>query len=150
MTEFDKLCQEAEDIDWETRCAIVRGKSREILPLLQKIDVEGSSGAEILLLFIFASMTADGRLSEEEYALLYPLLKDFLGDDINYSDAKKAVKDMKAESKELKAITEKMIDVIGSFSPELRKDVVLVVMVICASDGRISLRERAWIRRLLF
>ena len=57
---------------------------------------------------------------------------------------------MKAESKELKAITEKMIEVIGSFSPELRKDIVLVVMVICASDGRISLRERAWIRRLLF
>ena len=28
MTEFDKLCQEAEDIDWETRCAIVRGKSQ--------------------------------------------------------------------------------------------------------------------------
>ena len=77
-------------------------------------------------------------------------MKYFLGDDINYSDAKKAVKGMKAESKELKVITEKMIDVIGSFSPELRKDIVLVVMVICASDGRISLRERAWIRRLLF
>ena len=32
MTEFDDLCREAEDIDFETRCAILKGKSQEILP----------------------------------------------------------------------------------------------------------------------
>ena len=33
MTEFYELCKEAEDIDFETRCAILRGKSEELLPL---------------------------------------------------------------------------------------------------------------------
>ena len=36
MTEFDELCKEAEDIDFETRCAILRGKSEELLPLLSE------------------------------------------------------------------------------------------------------------------
>ena len=45
MTEFDDLCREAEDIDFETRCAILKGKSQEILPLLSE---KSEDGGEIL------------------------------------------------------------------------------------------------------
>ena len=91
MTEFDDLCREAEDIDFETRCAILKGKSQEILPLLSEKGEDGESGADILSTFLFSAMAADGRLSSEEYDLLYPLLSSFLGEKINYTDAKKAV-----------------------------------------------------------
>lgn len=150
MTEFDKLCQEAEDIDWETRCAIVRGKSEEILPLLQGQSSDGVNGTEIFTTFLLSAMAADNKLTEEEYALLYPLLKTFLGDSINFDDAKKAVGSMRKESRELKKVTEDMLDVIASFSQELRKDIVLVIMMICAADGKISLSEKLWIKKLLY
>ena len=95
MTEFYELCKEAEDIDFETRCAILRGKSEELLPLLSEKSVDGESGEDILSTFLISAMAADGRLSQEEYELLHPLLSSFLGEKMNYKDAKKAVGSMK-------------------------------------------------------
>ena len=150
MTEFDDLCREAEDIDFETRCAILKGKSQEILPLLSEKSEDGESGADILSTFLFSAMAADGRLSSEEYDLLYPLLSSFLGEKINYTDAKKAVGSMRKENREMKKISEDMVGVLAEFSEDLRREIVLVIMMICAADGKISLSERLWIKKLLF
>lgn len=150
MTEFDDLCREAEDIDFETRCAILKGKSQEILPLLSEKSEDGESGADILSTFLFSAMAADGRLSSEEYDLLYPLLSSFLGEKINYTDAKKAVGAMKKENREMKKISEDMVGVLAEFSEDLRREIVLVIMMICAADGKISLSEKLWIKKLLF
>ena len=150
MTEFDDLCREAEDIDFETRCAILKGKSQEILPLLSEKSEDGESGADILSTFLFSAMAADGRLSEEEYDLLYPLLSSFLGEKINYTDAKKAVGAMRKENREMKKISEDMVGVLAEFSENLRREIVLVIMMICAADGKISLSEKLWIKKLLF
>ena len=142
MTEFDKLCQEAEDIDWETRVAIIKGKSEEILPLLSGERVGDATGADIFAAFLLGALAADGKL--------FPLLQSFLGDSINYADARKAVRGMKKESRELKALGTRMIKTIGAFSPQLRKDIVMVIMLIAAADGKISFFEKNWIRSLLF
>ena len=150
MTEFDDLCREAEDIDFETRCAILKGKSQEILPLLSEKSEDGESGADILSTFLFSAMAADGRLSSEEYDLLYPLLSSFLGEKINYTDAKKAVGAMRKENREMKKISEDMVGVLAEFSEDLRREIVLVIMMICAVDGKISLSEKLWIKKLLF
>ena len=150
MMEFDDLCREAEDIDFETRCAILKGKSQEILPLLSEKSEDGESGADILSTFLFSAMAADGRLSSEEYDLLYPLLSSFLGEKINYTDAKKAVGAMRKENREMKKISEDMVGVLAEFSEDLRREIVLVIMMICAADGKISLSEKLWIKKLLF
>ena len=150
MTEFYELCKEAEDIDFETRCAILRGKSEELLPLLSEKSVDGESGEDILSTFLISAMAADDRLSQEEYELLHPLLSSFLGEKMNYKDAKKAVGSMKKEAREMKKISEKMIEVLSEFSDELRKEIVLVILMICASDGKVSLSEKLWIQKLLF
>ena len=150
MTEFDDLCREAEDIDFETRCAILKGKSQEILPLLSEKREDGESGAGSVSTFLFSAMAADGRLSSEEYDLLYPLLSSFLGEKINYTDAKKAVGAMRKENRETKKISEDMVGVLAEFSEDLRREIVLVIMMICAADGKISLSEKLWIKKLLF
>ena len=150
MTEFYELCKEAEDIDFETRCAILRGKSEELLPLLTEKSVDGESGEDILSTFLISAMAADGRLSQEEDELLHPLLSSFLGEKMNYKDAKKAIGAMKKEAREMKKISEKMIEVLSEFSDELRKEIVLVILMICASDGKVSLSEKLWIQKLLF
>ena len=76
MSEFDKMCQEAEDIDWETRCRIVKGKSEEILPLLERKSVDGVDGKEILATFLFSAMAADNKLTEEEQWAKLKLVKE--------------------------------------------------------------------------
>ena len=40
-------------------------------------------------------------------------------------------------------------DLLGEVSPDLKDDIVMVCMLVCAVDGSISERERAWIRQLI-
>ena len=110
---------------------------------------DGLTGAEIFASFIYGAIAADGKLSEEEYALVYPLLHIFLGDDVNYEDTAKAFRSMKSDNREMKKRVDEMVDLIGLFSDELKADIIIVIMLICAVDGKISLREKNWIKQLI-
>ena len=95
------------------------------------------------------AIAADGKLSEEEYNLMLPFLQVFLGDSIEYSVAKSKFKQLKKENKELKYVVNQMIDIIGLFSDDLKQDIIIICMMICAMDGKISLKEKKWIMQLM-
>ena len=116
MKDFNKIVKEFEQIDAITYADVLAEKSSKILPVLVNFSTEGISGIELFQSFIFAAIAADGRLSEEEYALIYPLWHAFLGDNIDYDSCAKVFKSLKKEGKELKKITDEMVDLIGLFS----------------------------------
>ncbi|MGN0905633.1 MAG: hypothetical protein ACI4NM_00645 [Bullifex sp.] len=149
MKDFDKLCKEFEQIDAETYADVLAMKSEAILPVLMAFSEDGLTGAEIFASFIYGAIAADGKLSEEEYALISPLLHAFLGDGVNYEDTAKAFRSMKADNKEMKKRVDEMVDLIGLFSEELKADIIIVIMLICAVDGKISMKEKAWIKQLI-
>ena len=149
MKDFDKLCIEFEQIDADTYADVLMSKSEVILPVLMAFSEDGLTGAEIFASFIYGAIAADGKLSEEEYALVYPLLHIFLGDDVNYEDTAKAFRSMKSDNREMKKRVDEMVDLIGLFSDELKADIIIVIMLICAVDGKISLREKNWIKQLI-
>ncbi len=149
MREFDLLCKEFEEMDSETYAALLLEKSATLVPALSLISANGLSGIAIFSTFIFGAIAADGRLSEEEYTLVYPLLHAFFGDKIDYESCKKAVKSMRAESKDLKDTANEMVDVLGELSEDLKDDIILVCLMICSIDGKISLKEKQWIKKLI-
>lgn len=149
MKDFDKLCKEFEQIDAETYSEVLAMKSEAILPVLMAFSADGLTGAEIFASFIYGAIAADGKLSEEEYALVYPLLHAFLGDAVDYEGAVKAFKSMRSDNKEMKKTVDEMVDLIGLFSEELKADIIIVCMLICAIDGKISMKEKAWIKQLI-
>ena len=149
MREFDLLCKEFEEMDSETYAALLLEKSATLVPALSLISANGLSGIAIFSTFIFGAIAADGRLSEEEYTLVYPLLHAFFGDKIDYESCKKAVKSMRAESKDLKETANEMVDVLGELSEDLKDDIILVCLMICSIDGKISLKEKQWIKKLI-
>lgn len=149
MKDFDKLCREFEQIDADTYADVLMSKSEAILPVLMAFSEDGLTGAEIFASFIYGAIAADGKLSEEEYTLVYPLLHIFLGDDVNYEDTAKAFRSMKSDNREMKKRVDEMVDLIGLFSDELKSDIIIVIMLICAVDGKISLREKNWIKQLI-
>ena len=149
MNDFNKLCKEFESIDAATYSTILAEKSLRIVPALMAITEDGLSGAEIFASFIMGAIAADGKLSEEEYMLVYPMLHLFFGDNVNYDDCKKAVRSLRHEGKELGKIVDEMVDVIGLLSEDLKDDIIIVIMLITAVDGRISLREKNWIKKLI-
>ena len=149
MKDFDKLCKEFEQIDAETYADVLAMKSEAILPVLMAFSEDGLTGAEIFASFIYGAIAADGKLSEEEYALVYPLLHAFLGDDVNYEDTAKAFRAMRADNKEMKKRVDEMVDLIGLFSEELKADIIIGIMLIGAVGGRISMKEKNWIKQLI-
>ena len=42
-----------------------------------------------------------------------------------------------------------IVDMLGTVSPVLKDDIILVCMLVCAVDGKISDDEKAWIRQLI-
>ena len=42
-----------------------------------------------------------------------------------------------------------MVDILGELDDELKDDIVIVCMMICAIDGKISLKEKNWIKQLI-
>ncbi|MDY5930504.1 MAG: TerB family tellurite resistance protein [Candidatus Ornithospirochaeta sp.] len=149
MKDFNKLCKAFEEIDPVSYSMILAEKSVSILPQLMAFSEDDLTGAEIFASFIIGAAAADGRLSEEEYALLYPLLRSFLGDSIDYEYVAAAFKGLRSEQKELKASINQMVDMLGTLSDELKEDIIIVIMLICAVDGKISFREKNWIRQLI-
>lgn len=149
MKEFNKLCKEFEEMDVLSYSAILGAKSLKVIPALSAITDDGLDGVTIYATFVLGAIAADGRLSEEEYALCYPLLYAFFGEEVNYDDCKKAVRLLKPESRELKKALKEMVDVFGQLSEELKEDIIIICMMICAIDGKISLKEKNWIKKLM-
>ena len=153
MKDFDKICKDFENIDIDTYAAVLTEKEMKVSKLINDIASclceDGLSGVEIFASFIYGAIAADGKLSEDEYALIYPLLHAFFGDSINYEDAKRAFSSLSKEHKELKNMVDDMVDLIGCFSDEMKADIIIVAMLICAVDGKISLKEKNWIKKLI-
>ncbi len=51
--------------------------------------------------------------------------------------------------KDYKRTMDRMVDVIGLVSPELKDDIVLVCLMVCAVDGKVSAKEKKWIKQLI-
>ena len=56
---------------------------------------------------------------------------------------------MAPEQRELKKSVDEMVDVLGLLSDDLKDDIITVCLLICAVDGKVSLRERNWIKQLI-
>ena len=108
MKDFDKICKDFESIDVDTYKAVLTEKAMKLIPALSAFSEDGMSGVELFASFIYSAIAADGKLSEDEYALIYPLLHSFFGDNIDYADAKRAFSSLSKEHKELKIIVDDM------------------------------------------
>ncbi len=149
MKEFDMLCREYEEMDAATYTLLLAEKSATVLPALAAVTEGGLSGAAVFATFVLGAVVADGRLSEEEFALTRPLFAAFFGDEVSYEDCKKTVRALKPESKELKESVDAMVDVLGLLSEDLKDDLVLICLMICAIDGKVSMKEKRWIKQLV-
>lgn len=149
MKEFDMLCKEFEQMDALSYAAILTEKAKQIVPALSAITEDGASGVMLFATFLVGAVVSDGELSVEEFALTYPLFELFFGEDIGYDECDYIVRNMRRESKQLARYVDDMVDVFGQLSETLKEDLVLVCLMICAIDGKISAKEKRWIKKLL-
>ena len=150
MFEFSKLCKTVEEMDPQTYGAIIAQKSVAIVAALSAITKDGMDGMKIYTSFILCSIAADGKLDEAEYQILKPGFEALAGKEVSYEGAAAIFNEAGLNRPgEYKKIVDEMVDILGMISLDLKRDIVIVCMMICAVDGKISRKEKKWIKQLL-
>lgn len=149
MKDFDRLCKTAEELDPVEYGAIIIEKTAKIIPALNAITQDPLHTQAMLASFMIASVYADGKLDEAEYQMMLPMLRLFFGNDFDFKDARAIVKAFRPEGKELKEVVDFVVDLIGEADEELKDDIIIVCLLICAVDGKISRKEKNYIKQLI-
>lgn len=149
MKEFNEICRAAESLNPVEYGLLLAAKTAKIFPALHALTKDPEESAAIMATFMIASVYADGKLDEAEYEIMKPMLEEFFGQEVDFEQAKTVVKAFKPEGKELKEVVDRMVDLLGEFSDELKEDVITVCLLVCAIDGKISAREKRYIKQLI-
>ena len=149
MFEFNKICKAAEQLDPQTYGEIIAEKSVAVIAALSAITKNGLSGLQIYLNFILCSIAADGKLDQSEYLILKPSFEILAGKEVSYEDAVEIFKAAGLDkSKDYKNVVDEMADILGMISLDLKRDIIIICLLVCAVDGKVSRKEKKWIKQL--
>ena len=150
MSDFDTLCKKLEEMDPETFNQIFNELSVGVIVKLSELTADGKDGLSAYLQFILASVAADGALSEEEFMLLKPIFDKMADKDLTYEEGVEIFKGMGLDKPEAyKDVVDTMVDIIGLVDEDLKDDIVMLCLLVCAIDGEVSQKEKDWIRQLV-
>lgn len=149
MFEFNKVMKDYESLNAIERGLMLTEKSVSILAKLSALDIDGIDPVETLASFIIGSVVADGKLHEKEYLLIYPALVKVFGSDFDYESIKKEFESDKDGRKDIAGYTTDLIRVLGTVDETLYEDVIILCLCVVTIDGKVSLREKNYVKRLI-
>lgn len=150
MGNFDDLCSVLENLDPRTYRGLMMKKTQDILVAFGAMSEDTEDNIALYCDFLLCAVAADGVLTEEEFLLAKPVLDRMLDADISFQDALEYFGDYGLDQPEgYKDTMDGIVDMLGTVSPTLKDDIILVCMLVCAVDGVISEGEKSWIRQLI-
>lgn len=149
MFEFTKMCNEFEKLSVVERGALLTEKSVKVLAKLKLYDDPDVDPVETLATFILGSIVSDGRVDEKEYLLMYPALVKVFGDDFDFETVKEVVEKDNRTRKTIKNYSKDLLTVLADIDESFIEDVVTLCLCVVAIDGKISLKERNYIKKLI-
>lgn len=149
MFEFNKVMKDYESLNAIERGLMLTEKSVSILAKLSALDIDGIDPVETLASFIIGSVVADGKLHEKEYLLIYPALVKVFGSDFDYESIKKEFEADKDGRKDIAGYTTDLLRVLGTVDETLYEDVIILCLCVITIDGKVSLREKNYVKRLI-
>lgn len=147
MFEFKKLCNELEALNPVERGVILAEKSVSVVKGLRGLEIP-LNPVSTLVTFIIGSVVSDGSINEKDYLYIYPSLVKAFGNDFDFISAKQAIGLAKDIKKEITKYTKEMISIINVCDEELATDIISLCLLITSVDGKISLKEKRYIRQL--
>ena len=148
MSDFNTLCKQLESMDPETFRDLFNELSVKVTS--QMVNIAGKDGLSAYLNFILASVAADGHMTEEEFQLLKPIFDRLAEKDLTYEEGVAVFNALGLDQPEsFQKVVDTMVDVLGLLSDELKDDIVMLCLLVCAIDGEVSDKEKAWIKQLI-
>lgn len=147
MFEFNKICNQYEKLDSLERAALLAEKSLSVIRGLRELDCR-IDPIETLVAFIIGSVVSDGAVSEKDYLYIYPSLVKAFGKDLDYAAIKRSFKVAGDIKKAIDRRTEDLMSIIAVTDDKLRTDVISLCLLVTSVDGKISFKEKRYIKRL--
>lgn len=147
MFEFKKLCNTLEELNPVERGVILAEKSVSVIKGLSGLNIP-LDPVKTLVTFIIGSVVSDNSINEKDYLYIYPSLVKAFGNDFDFISAKQAIGLAKDIKKEITKYTKEMISIINVCDEELATDIISLCLLITSVDGKISLKEKRYIRQL--
>lgn len=149
MTDFEILCKQFESLDPASYSSVFEEKSIRVVKALEEISEEGETGLDVFKLFIIEAVTSDGKLEKKEFELIRPALETMTGKELHYKDVKARFEERRKKNDDDRHVIKQMKDVLDKTDDDLRNDIILVIMMVCAVDGEISYKEKLWIKEVV-
>lgn len=147
MFEFKKLCNTLEELNPIECGVILAEKSVSVIKGLSGLNIP-LDPVKTLVTFIIGSVVSDNSINEKDYLYIYPSLVKAFGNDFDFISAKQAIGLAKDIKKEITKYTKEMISIINVCDEELATDIISLCLLITSVDGKISLKEKRYIRQL--
>lgn len=148
MFEFKRVCNRYERMSTEERRYLLTEKATSIFERLKNSCISGINPIEILFGFIIGSVTADGKINEMEYLLIYPILEIVFGDEIDFVAFKNSFQRSSDGKALVDGYTSKMEHIFSLLDEELKRDVIMLCLGVTTIGGKITLKEKRYIRHL--
>ena len=149
MFDFVKLCKEYEKLSPVEKGAMLTEKAVKTFARLSHMNIEGLDPKETIAAFVIGSIVSDGVIDEREYLFMYPSLVRAFGDDFDFASIKQSFESDKEGRKLVGKYTEEMMKIIAAADDDLRADIISLCLLIATVDGKISLKERRYITKLI-
>ena len=148
MFEFKRVCDQYENMSAEERRRLITEKASYIFERLNKSFVSGIDPVDVLFGFIIGSVTADGKINEMEYLLIYPILEKVFGNKVDFAAFKDSFQRNKDGKKLIDDYSNKMEYIFNLLDEDLKRDVITLCLGVTSIDGKITLNEKRYIRHL--
>ena len=148
MFEYIEKCKKFEKLSTFDRFALLTNKSFIITNKLSELGLNVNDSLSLIATFILGSIVSDGEVNEKEFLLMYPALLRTFGDNFDFDSIKEAFQNDFKTRNELKNYLKDILSLLNSVSNELKEDIIDICFAIVTIDGKLSLKERIYMKKL--
>ncbi|MBO4500841.1 MAG: hypothetical protein J5760_01265 [Clostridia bacterium] len=149
MFDLEAICSEVEKLDPMTFASRISEKGKSVMGGIAAVVGDEENAKTLFSALVFGAVISDGKLDEKEFGLIKPLLEEVVEEEVCYADAVEFMDGLKSQGSDYKKMISAIVEMFGAVSDELKSDIVMLCLLVCASDGKISKREKNWLAKLV-
>ena len=149
MFDLEAICSEVEKLDPMTFAKLIGEKGQSVISGLAAIIGDADDAVTMFTAMVLGAVISDGKLDEKEFGLIQPLLEEAVGEKPTYEEAVEFMSAFKSAKNDYKKLTDALSIMFKAASDELKSDIVTLCFLVCATDGKISKREKNWIAKIV-
>ncbi len=148
MSDLKTLLRQVEDMPTS---AILKGIMDHTKPVLEGLESVGiDEPVKMYLTLVISMIAVDGKLAENEYQVLSPMVEAVIGRKMTYAEAKDFVfKGSSFNDKELRANITNVVNMVYNRDQRVFMEIMILLIYISGVDGDICRRERKFLEQLM-